>query len=260
MGENEKTRQRGRYPRLAPQKGIPARYLKNIGTLGRRGQERMLNACVAVVGLGGLGGHAVELLARVGVGALILADPDKWTEDNLNRQILCTERTIGMRKIDTAAARVRAVNRGVKTAIFFGRITRKNAAKIFGGADIIVDATDGVRTRLELQDASALLGVPLVSAAIAGWTGIVTTIFPGDLGWRSIYGASRPPIKGLETRLGNPTPTPSIAAALEVVEVIKLAAGVGGEPLRNKFMFFDLAACSFSTVKIKSPRPRKKKR
>ena len=74
---------------------IPCRYLRNIGTIGPDGQIKLLQSTVAVVGAGGLGGTAIELLARQGVGHLIIIDNDRFAEQNLNRQIMSREGNLG---------------------------------------------------------------------------------------------------------------------------------------------------------------------
>ena len=82
--------------------------------MGIDGQARLLSSTAAVVGAGGLGGLIIELLARFGVGRLILIDGDTFTEDNLNRQLLCREGDLGRKKIERAVERVREVNSAVE--------------------------------------------------------------------------------------------------------------------------------------------------
>ena len=89
---------------------MPERYLRNLGTIGIAGQLALLNARVAVVGAGGLGGLVIELLARQGVGHLTVVDGDCFACHNLNRQILATEHTLGMNKALTAVSRVAEIN------------------------------------------------------------------------------------------------------------------------------------------------------
>ena len=91
----------------------PARYERTIGTFGLEGQARLLESSAAVAGCGGLGGWITEILARAGVGRLILIDGDVFDENNLNRQLYATEENIGEPKAAAAAERVRQVNSGV---------------------------------------------------------------------------------------------------------------------------------------------------
>ncbi|MEJ2745694.1 MAG: ThiF family adenylyltransferase, partial [bacterium] len=96
---------------------VPLRYQRNVGSLGIEGQLKLRLARVAVVGAGGLGGTIIELLARVGIGALTVIDGDTFTEDNLNRQLLCTEEWVGRSKVEAARQRVSQVNSAVEVDV-----------------------------------------------------------------------------------------------------------------------------------------------
>ncbi len=226
---------------------VPRRYLRNIGTLGLDGQARLLEARVGVAGLGGLGGTVAEVLARAGVGELVLVDPDVLTEDNLNRQLLATEPDLGQPKVLAAVARLGRVNSAVTVRAHQVPGDRDVFARLFAAATVVVDALDSVPARFELQAAAQALGVPLVHGAIAGLSGQVTVVFPGDPGLEVIYGrpgqpsegeAARPAGKRRDESPGNPSPTPLLVAALEAQEVIKIVSGVG-EPLRRKLLILD---------------------
>ncbi len=108
---------------------IPSRYLRNIGTIGLDGQIKLLQSAVAVVGAGGLGSTVIELLARQGIGQLIIIDNDRFTEQNLNRQIMSTEGNLGKYKVIAAAKRVKEINSATTVTIFRERLTRENAQK-----------------------------------------------------------------------------------------------------------------------------------
>ena len=118
---------------------MPERYLRNLGTIGIAGQLALLNARVAVVGAGGLGGLVIELLARQGVGHLTVVDGDCFACHNLNRQILATEHTLGMNKALTAVSRVAEINPDVQVTTVPEMLTSDNAEEILSGADVIVD-------------------------------------------------------------------------------------------------------------------------
>jgi hypothetical protein len=97
---------------------VPARYLRNIGTIGIEGQIKLLRSTVAVCGVGGLGGTMIELLARQGIGHLIIIDKGRFVENNLNRQIIATEGDLRKSKVRAAAGRVKKINSAVRvTAI-----------------------------------------------------------------------------------------------------------------------------------------------
>jgi len=137
--------------------------------LGDAGMERLAAARVAVFGLGGVGGSAVEALARSGVGALDLFDDDAVSLTNLNRQAVATVDTLGMAKVDAMAARVAAVAPGVRVEKHCMFYMPENADSVdLSVYDYIVDAVDTVAAKLELAVRATSLGVPIISAMGAG--------------------------------------------------------------------------------------------
>ncbi|HUT59805.1 MAG TPA: ThiF family adenylyltransferase, partial [Phycisphaerae bacterium] len=100
---------------LALEEGIlPQRYERNIGTLGLDGQRRLLAASALVVGAGGLGGYVLESLARLGVGRIAAVDNDRFSETDLNRQLLCDTGNLGLPKVQVATERIARVNPAVE--------------------------------------------------------------------------------------------------------------------------------------------------
>jgi molybdopterin/thiamine biosynthesis adenylyltransferase len=217
---------------------IPERYKRNIGTIGIDGQKRLLKARVAIVGAGGLGGTIIELLARQGVGFMRIIDGDSFTLVNLNRQLLATERTMGMNKAAVATARVAEVNSDVETHAVPAMFNEDNAVELLSGMDVIVDALDSINYRLLLCRMAQKLKIPLAHAAIAGFTGQVATILPTGPGLEKLYKTTSSSEKGIETVLGNPAATPALAAAIQAQEVVKLLTGTG-ETLSHKLLYFD---------------------
>lgn len=225
---------------------VPERYRRNAGTVGLKGQLRLLECKAAVVGAGGLGGTVIELLARMGIGYLKIIDGDNFALHNLNRQIIATESNIGCSKADAAAKRVAAVNSDVEVHYENCMLDEKNAAELLSGMDVILDGLDNISSRLILAKAARQLRIPLVHAAIAGWTGQVMTIFPGDKGLEDIYSTTENNT-GIETVLGNPAATPALAASLQVHEAVKVLTGKG-EPIRNKLLYFDAEHSVFEFI------------
>jgi molybdopterin/thiamine biosynthesis adenylyltransferase len=223
----------------------PSRYERSIGTLGLEGQARLLSSTAAVVGCGGLGGLIVDLLARAGVGKLILVDGDIFTDNNLNRQVLSTEDLMGARKADVAAAHVAAVNGAVEVISFPDQLSNENAESILSGCDVAVDALDNNSSRTILREACRKLGIPMVHGAIGGFWGQASVLFPEDRApWSSLGGAD----KGIETRLGNPPFTPSFIASIEAAEAIRHLTGVG-KPLRD-LLWCDLGNHEYYKIRI----------
>jgi len=99
---------------------VPQRYLRNVGSLGMEGQKELLRARALLVGAGGLGGTIALLLARMGLGTLIIADGDSFSEDNLNRQAFCFEESVGAIRVKAAHAEIMKINAATEVKIFEG--------------------------------------------------------------------------------------------------------------------------------------------
>lgn len=240
------------YEEALRQDILPYRYLRNRTVISRREQLKLLEAVVAVAGTGGLGGSVIEILARTGVGRLILIDHDVFEETNLNRQIFCSKGTVGLPKAEVGASRVRSVNPAVETMVHQTRIDADNGKELLSGADVVVDALDTIRDRLALEKAARALNIPLVHAAVAGFEGRVMTIFPGDPGLVLLYGgenAEKREERNAEAVLGVPAATPALIAALQAMEVVKIILH-RGEPFRNRMIHADLEAGLFSEFRF----------
>jgi molybdopterin-synthase adenylyltransferase len=231
---------------------VPRRYLRNIGTIGLDGQIKLLQSTVAAVGVGGLGGTVIELLARQGIGHLIIIDNDRFMEQNLNRQIMSTEGNLGKYKVTVAARRVGKINSATTVTTFRKRLTRENAQNFFSGAQVVVDGLDNLPSRLLVEQACRQLAIPYIYGTIAGLSGQLMTIFPGDVGLSSLYGStsSTVPDHGIETEIGTPSTTPAIIAALQVQEVVKIITGVG-TPVRNQILLVDARECAIDRIELR---------
>jgi molybdopterin-synthase adenylyltransferase len=225
----------------ALKKGVtPWRYLRNIGTVGLDGQIKLLQSAVAVVGAGGLGGTIIELLARQGIGHITIIDNDCFAEQNLNRQVMSTEKNLGKYKALEATKRVAVINSAVTVNTFVEKLTKENAGRLLKGARVVADGLDNLPSRFAVESACRSLGIPLVHGTIAGFCGQLTTIFPEDAGLSCIYGSSdRLPEQGIEVKIGNPSATPAVVAAWQVQEIIKIITGIG-KPLRNCLLLLDM--------------------
>jgi molybdopterin/thiamine biosynthesis adenylyltransferase len=218
---------------------VPQRYLRNMGSLGVQGQIRLLQAAALLIGAGGLGGTVAQLLARMGLGKLIVADGDSFSEDNLNRQALSEEKNVGVRKAKAARQSLAGINGATEVEVFDGFVGEKDVAGLLTGVQVAVDALDNMPTRFGMERACKEAKVPLVHGAVAGFSGQVTVIFPEDPGFRAIYGDPQTaPEKGIETELGNLAGIVSAVAALQVQEAVKILTGIG-RPLRNRLLFLD---------------------
>jgi molybdopterin/thiamine biosynthesis adenylyltransferase len=227
---------------------VPIRYIRNIGTIGIEGQLKLLRSTVAVCGAGGLGGTIIELLARQGVGHLVIIDNDKFAENNLNRQIIATESDLRKSKVKVAAVRVKKINSAVVVSAVNKTIDSRNIKKLIIDASVVLDGLDNLKTRRVVARACDELKIPFVHGAIAGWCGELLTVFPGDKGLNAICGLSTDENEcGIETHTGNPAATPAVIAAWEVQEAIKIITGMG-TPIRNRLIFLDFAGGTFDEI------------
>ncbi|MFH1980610.1 MAG: ThiF family adenylyltransferase [Pseudomonadota bacterium] len=228
---------------------IPERYSRNRDGLTRRDQLRLLESTVAIVGLGGLGGTVADILARAGIGRLILIDGDLFEESNLNRQLNCTVATIDSGKACAAAERIAAVNPGTETTVHSAFITSANAAALIAGADAVADCLDSLPARFVLEQAAHTLKIPMVTAAVAGAAGQVSLLQKGGPGLRTIYGdPANAPDKGVETVTGNLPFTVTAVAAIEAAEIIKTL--LGRSSLAGRLLILDLDEMLFDVIDL----------
>lgn len=137
--------------------------------VGEAGVERLRRSHVAVFGLGGVGGYAVEALARAGIGKLTLVDHDTFSLTNLNRQILATQDTIGVSKVRTAEARIRAIDPATVVVARETFFLPDTAADFdFSEYDYVIDAIDTVTGKLALVEACRNAGTPVISCMGTG--------------------------------------------------------------------------------------------
>ncbi|MBW1748064.1 MAG: HesA/MoeB/ThiF family protein [Deltaproteobacteria bacterium] len=219
---------------------VPERYARNMKTFSPEDQASLLKSQVSIVGLGGLGGTVSEILARTGIGTLNLIDGDRFEASNLNRQFLSTYETMGQYKTEAAVKRIKEINASITVRRYDEYLDDKNSDALIRRSDVVVDCLDNITTRFILENASKKAGSPLVSAAVAGLSGQITTIFPKDQGLKLIYG--RPDdlkSKGAEASLGCLPSAVSVLAAFETAEVVKIILG-RGPLLRNKLLIIDL--------------------
>lgn len=157
------------------------RYARHImlRELGGPGQQKLLNAHVALVGVGALGGPAAMYLAAAGIGQLTLIDDDAVSLSNLQRQVLFDTGDVGAPKTDVARRELTAMNPGIRIAAKPQRLTTANASDLLAGAHIVVDGSDSFTTRFDVNAACYDLGLPLVSGAVGRWSAQVSVFKAG---------------------------------------------------------------------------------
>ena len=220
----------------------PYRFIRNLDAISTEEQLKLAESKIAVIGAGGLGGNVILLLARVGIGSLVVVDQDFFDESNLNRQALCNVNSLGTPKAHEAVSAVRTINPGVTVFPHQIKLDASNAEGILAGSDVVVDALDNVPDRFLLEGAARKLGIPLVHGTLAGFEGWIMTIFPGDPGLKNIYGADeakRIDQESPQAVLGVPGVTPFLIAAFQAMEVLKILLG-RGNIFRDRMIHVDL--------------------
>ncbi len=146
------------------------RHSRTAALLGEAALARLAGAHVLLIGLGGVGGYALEALVRAGIGALTVIDGDTASESNLNRQLLVLEENIGQKKVELALARARAISHSVRLAGHAIFINADNIAPLLADCrpDYIVDAIDDVPAKIALACAARDAGIPLISSMGTG--------------------------------------------------------------------------------------------
>ena len=232
---------------------LPRRYARNAASLDPTQQTKLLASRVAVVGLGGLGGPLVEILARLGVGLMTLIDGDDFEETNLNRQLLCTGRNLGASKALSAGRHLSRVNPAVEARLEHRRMTLENAGDLLAGADLAMDCLDNLPDRFILEAAARRSGIPFVSAAVGGASGQLTVVYPQDpldYGLRAVYGPPQnTPRFGAETRLGTLPQTVWTLASLAASEALKILLHTGNG-LHRQLLILDLMDNRFEVVEL----------
>lgn len=224
----------------------PSRYQRNIGTIGISGQIKLLSSRAAVIGCGGLGGWIIEMLARAGVGEIVMIDHGFFDYNNLNRQLFSTEENIGKPKALVAAERVAIVNSAVDVFAKVTFLDKNNGHELLEGSSVVIDALDNNSSRRNASMVCREMGIPFVHGAIGGMFGQVGVFYPSD---RPLWENNDVPDKGVEREMGNTPFTPAFIASLEVSETIKiLTASERG--LKGELLWFDLAGVELQRIRI----------
>ncbi len=220
--------------------------------VGLEGQRKLKAARVLCVGAGGLGSPVALYLAAAGVGTIGIVDFDVVDLSNLQRQILHTTADIGRPKLESAKAKINAMNPEVQVLTYGEPLTSQNALEIFKGYDVILDGTDNFPTRYLVNDACVLLGIPNAYGSIFRFEG-QASVFGAKDGpcYRCLY--PEPPPPGLVPSCaegGVLGVLPGIIGMIQATEAVKMILGIG-EPLIGRFMIYDALKMRFRELKLR---------
>jgi molybdopterin/thiamine biosynthesis adenylyltransferase/rhodanese-related sulfurtransferase len=220
--------------------------------VGEKGQMKLLDSKVLLLGAGGLGSPAALYLAAAGVGTLGIIDMDVVDASNLQRQVLHNMDRIGMRKVDSARATLEAMNPDIVVKTYDTRLGADNILDIIDGYDVILDGTDNFPTRYLVNDAALLKNIPVVHGSIFRFEGQVT-VFSPYVGPCYRCMIPEPPPAELApscAEAGVLGVLPGIVGSIQAIETIKILLDLG-EPLIGRLLTYDSMDQSFRTFKVR---------
>lgn len=225
---------------------------RQMSIVTKNQQKRFKNSKIAVIGCGGIGGVAIEMLGRMGVGELNIIDKDSFDMTNLNRQTMSSFDSINLPKSNVAKEKMRLVNPYLKINSFNEKLTENNISKVVDNCDVIIDALDNIITRIIVSRYSKEHNIPFIHGAVHGTMGQLTTFtWENEIDYETMFSlpsknkklnnevkkeisqitSEIPPVIG---------PVPNIIGTLQAMEAFKLIVNIGEVIKAPKILNFDL--------------------
>lgn len=238
------------------------RYSRQIflPEVDEEGQQRLAQARVLVLGLGGLGSPVALYLAGAGVGQLVLVDPDQVELSNLHRQILHRTESVGTPKTESARAALHALNPEVQVITHTGKLDESDLLDEVGLADVVVDGTDNFAARFAVNRACVRTRTPLVYAAVVGMEG-QASVFRADRDDSPCYSClyqdldqhpdAGQPGSNWENCSGQGVlgPVAGIISCIQATEALKLLLGIG-DSLQGRLLLLDARSMEFQSFRL----------
>lgn len=216
------------------------------------GQQRLLDSRVLIIGVGGLGSPLTMYLAACGIGEIVIVDDDKVELKNLQRQIIHSSNRIGMQKVSSAAKTIESLNPEIKISVIAERISGKKLRHKVLDADVVVDATDNLKSRLEINQQCFSTRTPLVSASAIRWEGQLT-VFDSRKHespcYKCLYGGKLDVGQSCSEN-GVMGPVVGMLGCMQANEVIKLLTGAGTS-LIGKVLMLDALNMDWQYIRLK---------
>jgi molybdopterin/thiamine biosynthesis adenylyltransferase/rhodanese-related sulfurtransferase len=230
------------------------RYARHLvlPEVGEKGQLRLLESKVMVIGAGGLGSPSALYLAAAGVGTIGIIDFDVVDASNLQRQVLHATDRLGEPKVESARTTLRAINPDVEVLTHRTRLDASNAESLMAGYDVIIDGSDNFPTRYLVNDASLRLGIPVAHGSIFRFDGQASFFVPYEGPcYRCIFPEPPPPELAPNcAEAGVLGVLPGIIGSIQAAETIKHLLGIG-ETLNGRLLVYDALDQSFTDVRVR---------
>ncbi len=218
--------------------------------IGEEGQQRLHEASVLLVGVGGLGSPIALYLAAAGVGRIGLVDGDVVSESNLQRQVLYRESEVGLPKVKCAAKRLKELNSKLIVDKYQMLFDEHSAHDLVSKYDIVVDGCDNFATRYLMDDTCADLGKPYVYGSIGEFHGQASLFnFEGGMRYSDLYPDREALTSRPKTVMGVMGVVPGLIGCVEAAEVVKVVTGCG-TTLRNRLFTIDLLTMQSNTLEF----------
>ena len=229
------------------------RYSRHIilQEVGVKGQKKLLNASVLIIGAGGLGAPAALYLAAAGVGTIGIVDADEVDISNLQRQVIHTTNDVGKAKVKSAAETMEAINPDVTVKTYRTFVDSTNIMDLIKDYDFIIDGTDNVPAKFLINDACVMAGKPFSHAGIIRFKGQLMTYVPGEGPCYRCVFKNPPPKDAVPTckQAGVIGAMGGVIGSLQAMEAIKYIIGKG-ELLTGKLLTYDALKMEFHTIKL----------
>jgi thiazole biosynthesis adenylyltransferase ThiF len=229
------------------------RYSRHIilKEIGVKGQKKLLNGKVLIIGAGGLGAPAALYLAAAGVGTIGIVDADEVDLSNLQRQVIHTTNDIGKLKVESASETMQAINPDVQVNTYHEFVTSDNIMDLIKDYDFVIDGTDNFPAKFLINDACVMANKPFSHAGIIRFKGQLTTVVPGEGPcYRCIF-KEPPPKDAVPTckEAGVIGAMGGVIGSLQAMEAIKYLTGTG-ELLTGYLLTYDALKMEFHKIKL----------
>jgi molybdopterin/thiamine biosynthesis adenylyltransferase len=234
------------------------RYSRHIilKEVGGKGQKKLANGKVLIIGIGGLGSPAALYLAAAGVGTIGVADADNVDFSNLHRQVIHFTGDIGRAKVVSAREKMEAINPDVNVNTHRERISAANIMEVIAGYDFVIDGTDNFAAKFLINDACVLAGKPFSHGGVLQFMGQTMTVKPGESTCYRCVFHSPPPKDSVPgcAQAGVLGVVPGVIGVIQATEAMKYLMGVG-ELLTGRLLMYDAQKMFFRNVPLrKNPR------